>query len=176
MTRMTLGPLGVALVCLAGAGELRSAQTPRLGTIDFPTSGAPAAQVPFVRGVLLLHSFEYQDALQAFREAQRIDSGFPLAYWGEALAYTHPVWNEQDQNAARAALQRLGPTREARRAKAPTPREKAYLRAVEALYGPGSQTPRDTGYPLAMGGLGARVWADREAKGFYARPLLGPGQ
>src|SRR2546425_4613457 len=127
MTRMTPGPLGVALACLAGAGELRSAQTPRLGTIDFPTSGAPAAQVPFVRGVLLLHSFEYQDALQAFREAQRIDSGFALAYWGEALAYTHPVWNEQDQNAARAALQRLGPTREARRAKAPTPREKAYL-------------------------------------------------
>src|SRR5881296_1678281 len=108
MTRMTPGPLGVALACLAGAGELRSAQTPRLGTIDFPTSGAPAAQVPFVRGVLLLHSFEYQDALQAFREAQRIDSGFALAYWGEALAYTHPVWNEQDQNAARAALQRLG--------------------------------------------------------------------
>src|SRR5256885_14053355 len=127
MTRMTLGPLGVALVCLAGAGELRSAQTPRLGTIDFPTSGAPAAQAPFLRGVLLLHSFEYQDALQAFREAQRIDSGFALAYWGEALAYTHPIWNEQDQNAARAALQRLGPTREARRAKAPTPREKAYL-------------------------------------------------
>src|SRR5881397_1134995 len=115
MTRMTPGPLGVALVCLAGAGELRSAQTPRLGTIDFPTSGAPAAQAPFVRGVLLLHSFEYQDAAQAFREAQRIDPRFALAYWGEALAYTHPVWNEQDPTAARAVLQRLGPSAEARR-------------------------------------------------------------
>jgi len=173
---MTPGPLGVALACLAGAGELRSAQTPRLGTIDFPTSGAPAAQVPFVRGVLLLHSFEYQDALQAFREAQRIDSGFALAYWGEALAYTHPVWNEQDQNAARAALQRLGPTREARRAKAPTPREKAYLDAVEALYGAGSKTQRDTAYALAMERLGARFGADREAKVFYALSLLGLSQ
>ena len=173
---MTPGPLGVALACLAGAGELRSAQTPRLGTIDFPTSGAPAAQVPFVRGVLLLHSFEYQDALQAFREAQRIDSGFALAYWGEALAYTHPIWNEQDQNAARAALQRLGPTREARRAKAPTPREKAYLDAVEALYGAGSKTQRDTAYALAMERLVARFGADREAKVFYALSLLGLSQ
>ena len=30
-----------------------------LGAISFPNSGASAAQAPFVRGVLLLHSFEY---------------------------------------------------------------------------------------------------------------------
>src|SRR2546428_3853109 len=159
MTRMTPGPLGVALVCLAGPGELRSAQTPRLGTIDFPTSGAPAAQAPFVRGVLLLPSFEYRDALQACREGQRIDSGFALAYWGEALAYTHPIWNEQDQNAARAALQRLGPTREARRAKAPTPREKAYLDALQPLDSAGPKTQRDTAHAPAHARLVARVVA-----------------
>ncbi len=68
------------LLCLAAAALL-SAQTPRLGTIDFPTSGAPAAQTQFIRGVLLLHSFEYQDAARAFREAQRLDSGLALAYW-----------------------------------------------------------------------------------------------
>src|SRR5436305_1698453 len=98
------------LVCLAAAASL-SAQTPRLGTIDFPTAGAPAARAPFIRGVLLLHSFEYGDAARAFREAQRLDSGFALAYWGEAMTYTHPVWNEQDGNAARAALQRLAAAR-----------------------------------------------------------------
>src|SRR5438445_13735723 len=115
-----------ALACLAVGAPLL-AQKPRLGTIDFPTSGAAAAQAQFVRGVLLLHSFEYRDATQAFREAQRLDPGFALAYWGEALTYTHPLWNEQDVNAARAALRRLGPTSAARRAKAPTPREQAYL-------------------------------------------------
>src|SRR5436309_10035527 len=118
------------LVCLAAAASL-SAQTPRLGTIDFPASGAPAAQAPFIRGVLLLHSFEYQDAARAFREAQRLDSGFALAYWGEAMTYTHPLWNEQDRTAALAALRRLGPTPEARRERAPTGREQAYLHAVE---------------------------------------------
>ena len=163
------------LLCLAAAALL-SAQTPRLGTIDFPTSGAPAAQTQFIRGVLLLHSFEYQDAARAFREAQRLDSALALAYWGEALSYTHPLWNEQDLNAARAALQRLGPTAAARRAQAPTLREQAYLDAVEILYGEGSKAERDTAYSTAMGRLVKRFPADREAKVFYALSLLGLNQ
>ena len=163
------------LLCLAAAALL-SAQTPRLGTIDFPTSGAPAAQTQFIRGVLLLHSFEYQDAARAFREAQRLDSALALAYWGEALSYTHPLWNEQDLNAARAALQRLGPTAAARRAQAPTLREQAYLDAVEILYGEGSKAERDTAYSTAMGRLVERFPADREAKVFYALSLLGLNQ
>src|SRR2546430_14478378 len=169
-----LGRVGAVLACLA-AGPA-SAQAPRLGTIDFPTAGAPAARAPFIRGVLLLHSFEYGDAARAFREAQRLDSGFALAYWGEAMTYTHPVWNEQDGNAARAALQRLAATRDARRAKAPTRREQAYLDAVEILYGDGSKAVRDTAYSLAMGRLVARFPADREAKVFYALSLLGLNQ
>src|SRR5207244_7794967 len=106
-----MASVSAALACFL-AGASLSAQTPGLGTITFPTSGAPAAQAPFIRGVLLLHSFEYRDAAQAFREAQRIDPRFALAYWGEALTYTHPVWDEQDRTAARAVLQRLGPSAE----------------------------------------------------------------
>src|SRR5881628_1103427 len=164
-----------ALACFL-AGASLSAQRPGLGTITFPNSGAATAQAPFIRGVLLLHSFEYQDAAQAFREAQRIDPGFALAYWGEALTYTHPLWDEQDRNAARAALQRLGPTPAARRAKAPTPREKEYLDAVETLYGDGSKAERDSAYSLAMERVMARFPADREAKVFYALSLLGLNQ
>ena len=164
----------IAPACLAAAAL--SAQTQRLGTIDFPTSAPPAAQAPFIRGVLLLHSFEYQDAARAFREAQRIDPGFALAYWGEALTYTHPLWNEQDGNAARAVLQRLGPTPDARRAKAPTPRERAYLNTVEILYADGSKAQRDTAYSHAMKRLVARFPADREAQVFYAASLLGLSQ
>src|SRR2546426_8692187 len=72
MRRVIPGLVCAALAFLA-PGSTLSAQTARLGTIDFPTSGAPAAQPQFVRGVLLLHSFEYRDAAQAFREAQRLD-------------------------------------------------------------------------------------------------------
>src|SRR5207245_3529076 len=140
------------------------ALTTHLGPAHFPTSGAPAAQTQSVRVVLLLHSFEYRDATQAFREAQRLDPGFAPAYWGEALTYTHPLWNEQDVNAARAALRRLGPTPAARRAKAPTPREQAYLETVEILYGDGSKAKRDTAYSLALERLVASFPTDREAQ------------
>ena len=52
---------GLALMlCLSGASSVLSAQS--LGRIDFPTSGKPAAQAHFVKGVLLLHSFEFDDA------------------------------------------------------------------------------------------------------------------
>lgn len=157
-------------------GRVAPAQVPHLGTIDFPNSGAAAAQQAFVRGVLLLHSFEYGPAAAAFQEAERIDPGFAMAYWGEALTYTHPVWNQQDVNAGRAALQRLGPTALARRAKAPTDRERAYLDAVETLYGGGTKAARDTAYSLAMGRLAARFPTDLDAKVFYAASLLGLNQ
>jgi len=174
MKRLSARWYWIAPTCLVAA--MLSAQTQRLGTIDFPTSGPPAAQASFIRGVLLLHSFEYQDAARAFREAQGIDPGFALAYWGEALTYTHPLWDEQDVNAARASLLRLGPTRETRRARAPTPRERAYLDAVEILYGDGPKARRDTAYSRAMERLVARFPADREAQVFYAASLLGLSQ
>lgn len=156
--------------------RVAAAQTPRLGTIDFPNSGAAAAQAPFIRGVLLLHSFEYGPAAAAFQEAERRDPGFAMAYWGEALTYTHPVWDLQDVSAGRAALQRLAPTAAARRARAPTAREQAYLDAVETLYGSGSKAARDTAYARAMGRLVTRFPADLDAKVFYAASLLGLNQ
>src|SRR5437773_11117665 len=83
------------------------------------------------------------------------------------FTYTHPVWDEQDRTAARAVLQRLGPSAEARRAKAPTLREKEYLHAVEVLYGDGAKAARDTAYSKAMERLVAAFPTDREAQVLY---------
>src|SRR3954470_8323203 len=110
---------------------------PPLGHISFPNSGAPAAQSRFIRGVLYLHSFEYDSAIDEFRQTEKIDPGFAMAYWGEALAYDQPLWMNQQIDRARAALGRLAPTRAGRQAKAPTAREKGYLDAVDRLYGEG---------------------------------------
>ncbi|MGD8866528.1 MAG: hypothetical protein PVI01_02845 [Gemmatimonadales bacterium] len=165
------------IVLLAGsAGRNAAPQEARLGTIDFPSSGAPEAQPHFIRGVLYLHSFEYSHAADAFREAQRLDPDFAMAYWGEAMTYNHPVWNQKDVDAARAALARLAPTPEARQAKAPTQREKDYLAAVEVLYGEGAKAERDTAYSLAMKDLMDAYPEDDEAKAFYALSLLGLSQ
>src|SRR6266496_378415 len=58
--RFSIRRLYLAVVVLnlwAAPGALQ-AQGNHLGTVRFPNSGAPAAQRPFIRGVLLLHSFE----------------------------------------------------------------------------------------------------------------------
>lgn len=149
---------------------------PRLGTIDFPTSGSAAAQPAFIRGVLFLHSFEYAAAAAAFREAQRQDPGFVMAYWGEAMTFTHAVWNQQDLDSARLALVKLGATREARLARATTPRERAYLTAVETLYGEGSKPRRDTLYAGAMQRMMEQFPDDMEARSFTALAILGLNQ
>src|SRR5688572_16079317 len=81
-----------------------------LGEIHFPTSGPAQAQGHFVRGVLLLHSFEYERARRAFIEARTAAPDFAMAYWGEAMTYDHPIWPENNKTGALAALARLGQT------------------------------------------------------------------
>ena len=81
--------------------------TPVLGRISFPNSGAPAAQAPFVRGVLLLHSFEYDDAIAAFREAERIDPELRAGLLGRGAqlqpAALVPRGGRQGQSRSRAS-------------------------------------------------------------------------
>jgi len=146
-----------------------------LGSLRFPNSGAANAQEPFLRGVLLLHSFEYEPAAEAFREAQQLDPSFALAYWGEAMTYNHPLWRQQDRDAALAALARYGDTPEARAASAPTDRERMYLAALDALYGDGSKHDRDQAYMRAMAALAERFPDDMEARAFHALAILGSG-
>ena len=163
----------VALMSVIGAAPLAAQQ---LGTITFPTSAPANAQPSFVRGVLFLHSFEYASAAQAFRESQQLAPDFAMAYWGEAMTYTHPVWNEQDIAKARETLSRLASTPEARRAKAGTRREQMFMDAIEALYGEGSKPSRDTLYAAAMERLAKEFPDDDEAQSFYALALLGLNQ
>ena len=74
-----------------------------LGSLSFPTSTrSESAQAAFEQGMLLLHLFEYPRAEQAFQAAERIDPAFAMAYWGEAMTATHPVWNQQNIEQGRA--------------------------------------------------------------------------
>lgn len=143
------------------------------GDVSFANSGAPAAQKDFLHGLAELHDFEYDDAAAAFRRAEETDPGFAMAYWGEAMTFNHPIWEEQNRRAARNALQKLAPTPEERLAKAKTEREKDYLRAVEILYGEGEKYDRDARYADSMRGLHEKYPADIDATCFYALALLG---
>jgi len=163
----------LAGLLIVGTGGFPLAQQNDLGKIDFPTSGSAAAQPAFLRGVLLLHSFEYDDAKAAFVEAQQADPGFAMAYWGEAMTYNHPVWQQTAPDLAKAALARLAPTAEARLAKAPTAKEKDWLASLDSLYGNGEKLARDRAYAGHMRRMHERYPQDDEVAAFYALALLG---
>ncbi len=169
----------VSAVALAAAGCTSEQEPPELvhieglGSLYFSNSGALEAQDAFLRGVLLLHSFEFGPATEAFREAQSVDPDFLLAYWGEAMTYNHPLWREVDVDKAHEALARFAVTREDRMVRATNPRERMYLEAVEALYGPGTKAERDKAYMEAMAELHRQYPDDDEATAFYALSILG---
>jgi tetratricopeptide (TPR) repeat protein len=165
-TRGILAPLClIAAVLLSANGAF--GQESQLGTVDFPTSGTPEAQRYFLRGLGALHSFWFEEALDNFTEATKIDPDFMMGYWGQAMSYNHPLWAQQDTEAARKVVAKIHDTSRL------TPREKAYLSAVKVLYGDGDKLARDIAYSDAMAGLYRDYPNDMEAACFYALSLLG---
>lgn len=164
--------VSIAVGALAGRGLAAGAQTGHehehggLGTVSFPNSGAPAAQAPFLRGIALLHSFEYDDAEDAFHAAERADSSFALPYWFEALTHTQLLWGVDDADSARAVLARLGPTPAARLARAANDRERAYGAAVEAFYADTNVATRSMAFADSLRHIAARDAKDPEAAAF----------
>jgi tetratricopeptide (TPR) repeat protein len=170
--RLIASAILIASSITASAQERHTHGAAELGVVSFANSGAPAAQAPFQRGIALLHSFEYAEAAEAFRAASTADRNFAMAYWAEALTYTHPLWGEDDPAAARRALARLGPTPAARLAKAGTPRERAYGAAIEAFYRDTDLATRARAFADSMRHLSATYSNDVDAAAFTALALL----
>ena len=167
------------VLLLAVCASLLRAQTiPGLGHVTFPTSTQSAApQSDFIRGLLLLHLFEYEDAAKSFVAAENADPGFAMAYWGEAMTFNHPVWNQVNVRAGQAALAKFGATAEERAGRIADPRERAYMSAVEILYsGKADKRERDAQYAAAMQQLAEAYPKDDEAQLFYALALLGESE
>ena len=163
----------LAALSLALTISLHSnAQFQDVGLLDFPTSATGEAQEHFLRGVAILHSFGWKQAIEQFQAAQALDPDFALAYWGETLNYNHPLQVERDAESPRAVLARLGSTREERLAKAPTARERGFLEAVENLWGEGDWRSRRVAYMEAMGRLYEQYPDDDEVASFYSLSLL----
>ncbi len=163
---------GAAAALALTAGGPSHSQFENVGTIDFPTSATAEAQQHFLRGVAILHSFGWKQAIEQFRAAQAIDPDFALAYWGESLSYNHPLMPEADAESPRDALARLGASTESRLAKAPTARERGLLEAVEMLWGKGNWRERRVAYMDAMARLHEQYPADDEIATFYALSML----
>ncbi len=164
-------------LCLLTACKEKESQPKideRLGELHFDYTCSDAARPHFERGLKLLHNFEYDDAREAFQQARRIDSTCVMAWWGEAMTHNHPLWRQQDREAAIAVLERLGKSSDERIAKAPTALEQDFLRAVQVLYlSEGEKNERDVAYRDFMETMYERYPGNEEVAAFYALSILG---
>lgn len=179
-TNMTLNKFCFAcifftIVISLGCSRGNKKNNNHLGEVNFTATGKSEAQPAFKKGILLLHNFEYADAAEQFREAKKTDPGFVMAYWGEAMTYNHPLWQEQDVDKGNEILNQLGATAAERIAKATTDIEKGFLKGVHILYGKGNKAERDSSYAAWMESLYNKYAANDEVAAFYSLALNGWG-
>jgi len=172
--KYTLYILSVAFLFIqCGGKQAPISQEANLGQVVLKVTGSEEAAPYFHDGLLLLHSFEFDEAAVNFVKAQEIDSNFVMAYWGEAMSYNHPLWRERYTDDGTAALQKLANTRDERLALAKTPLERDLLDAVEILYEDGDKKEQDIAYCKQMEKLHKKYPEHHEVSAFYALSLLG---
>jgi tetratricopeptide (TPR) repeat protein len=161
----------MSLVASRGmAQEQQHAGGEKLGTVHFATSCNDVAQKEFDRAVALLHSFQFNRALEGFNAVLGEDATCGIAHWGIALS----DWSNPFALGAKDTSQLQAGRESAERGKtvgAKTERERAYIAAVGKLYNDYERTPqgaRSIAYRDAMGEVAAKYPEDHEAQIFYA--------
>jgi hypothetical protein len=167
-----VGLLVAAAVAVPGQ-DAHQHEGAHLGTVRFENSCDEAVQVPLMRGMALLHSFEFGPAIDAFDGVAKADTACAIAVWGIGLA----TWGNPFSPAPRPATQLAAGRSTVERARAlaaKTPRERAYVDAVGALYDrfeTRDQRTRMIAYRDAMAAVARDYPEDAEARAFYALSL-----
>lgn len=143
-----------------------------LGKLQHGFTLNKATQEKFEEGLLLLHNFEYDDALVAFEEATAQDSTEVLTHWGEAMCHYKALWRLQNTEKGRAILSRLGNTKEERLATIDDPIEKAMWELVEIMYGEGQFDERNKLITEHLASLHEQYPQHQEIAAFYALSLI----
>ncbi len=143
-----------------------------LGELQHGFTLNEATQEKFEEGLLLLHNFEYDDALTAFEEATALDSTEVLTHWGEAMSHYKALWRLQNTEKGKAIVSRLGDTKEERLASIEDPMEKAMWEVVEIMYGDGEFDERNKKIMEHLAALHKQYPQHQEIAAFYALSLI----
>jgi len=142
-----------------------------VGSVHFATSCSADLATPFNRAVALLHSFQYEQARQAFTEISEKDPQCAMAQWGVAMSHYHGMWDNGDTAAGRVALKKA----QAIAAGNPktTVREVAYIEALAEIYREDGKDPNAHGqaFEQKMAAVQAAYPQDDEAAIFHALSL-----
>jgi hypothetical protein len=80
------------------------AAPPRLGTTHLRTSCDPKVSAEFDRAVALLHSFEYDEARDAFAAVALKDPRCAMVQWGVAMSRYRSLWGRYHAAAGAKAV------------------------------------------------------------------------
>jgi tetratricopeptide (TPR) repeat protein len=131
-----------------------------LGTLSHPiTTSSEQAQRYFDQGLRLTYAFNHAEAWRAFKQAQALDPGCAMCFWGEAFVLGANINAPMEQGAVQPAFIAL--TNAKARAGKATPAEQALIDALAQRYSSG---------PDADGAALAAAYADAMAAAHAAHP------
>jgi hypothetical protein len=154
----------------------RLALGPQVGNVEFPNSCSAEVKGTIEKGLALLHSFQYAESAQTFEQAAQRDGQCAIAYWGEAMAHYHQLWEFPD---AAALVEGRKDIAQAQNSSAQTPREREYVAAAAAFFQDDpklTHIDRTQAYSRAMQKLYTDNPQDVDAGAFYALSLVALAQ
>ena len=161
---------GLITARVSASGDPLAPELGGLGTLHVAaTTTVPRAQRFFDQGMRLLYAFNHTEAIRAFREAARLDPGFAMAYWGQALALgpnLNAPMTQENGRLAYAAVQHAMD----RRAHTSS-RERALIEALALRYAPdgaGDRAELNRLYAAAMKTASRRFSGDPDVATLFA--------
>ena len=148
------------------------ASSGQLGKADFANTCDRQVQAEFENAVLLLHSFEFEQAKKGFKKVEDADSHCMIAAWGLALAETERLGANAPKNNLVRGWEELQPWLGRR---AGSERERLYVDAVRAMYEGYQDTTgevRWNRYLAKMDSIRTKYPNDLNASLFYALGLV----
>jgi tetratricopeptide (TPR) repeat protein len=142
----------------------------KFGTLKMRISCAASVQVPFERGVALLHSFWYEEAERQFQAVASSNPRCAMAHWGLAMTVWRPFWDGMPDDRRKAGIVEID---KATALQAPTDRERRYIAALSGyLHADSSENEKALrDYDNAMSALHTAYPDDVEASAFYGLAL-----
>jgi tetratricopeptide (TPR) repeat protein len=182
LAKTETAPFSAASAKASGAKEGAAPEVPLykdLGTLTFKAGTKnPKAQAYFDQGLRLAVGFNHAEAQRSFQAAQRLDPGFALAYWGEALVLgpniNAPMMPEANAPALAALARASELLKDAPATSAPA-KDRALIEALAKRYSADPKAERaalDTAFADAMKDVAARFPADDTIQVLYAESVM----
>jgi tetratricopeptide (TPR) repeat protein len=172
MKQLYLPLLVLCMACTTPKEKATTATDNTLGTLEHAFPVSELSKANFEQGLLLLHSFEYQDARTYFKQAIEDDPEEMMAYWGEAMSHYRALWGLQDVPAGRAVMAKVGETKAERLARMNEGIERDFWEGLEYLYGEGELAERNQAFADHMAALYEKYPKNQEVAAFYSLGLM----